>query len=140
MAKKIRTCIICHKKYSYCPSCAADANKPTWMFVFCSENCRAIYNVINDYRYKKLSKEEAAQKLGELDLSCSDVMIEDFQNVISEILESDSADKKEAAEEAETANKAEAEEETEKEPEKKKPVRKRVSKTKETANSENDLD
>lgn len=71
MAKLNRTCGICRKKYSYCPSCAADAKKPTWMAIFCSENCRELYNVLNDYDNKHLSEEEAFILLNNLDLSCS---------------------------------------------------------------------
>ena len=85
MAKLNRTCGICRKKYSYCPSCAADANKPTWLAIFCCENCRDLYNVINDYRYKSLSKEDALKKLNILDLSCRGELPENFKQTLDEI-------------------------------------------------------
>lgn len=84
--RKTRICSICRKNYHYCPQCAVDANKPTWMFIFCSENCRSFYNVLNDYRYKLLSRKEAYDKLKELDLSCTDKLILDFKQIFDEIL------------------------------------------------------
>lgn len=86
MAKLNRICTICHKKYSYCPTCGSDINKPTWMAVFCEENCKDLYNVINDYRHKSLSKEEAFCKLNILDLSCINELPDNFKQILDEIL------------------------------------------------------
>ena len=86
MAKINRTCIACHKKYSYCGTCAADANKPTWMAIFCCENCRNLYNTINDYRHKLLSKEEAYKKLKELKLSSAEELPKSFKESFDEIM------------------------------------------------------
>ena len=86
MAKLNRTCGICRKKYSYCPSCAADANKPTWLAIFCCENCRDLYNVINDYEYKHLTKKEALDKLNNLDLSNVEALPGSLKQVFDEIL------------------------------------------------------
>lgn len=87
MAKLNRTCGICKTKYSYCPTCAADAHKPTWMAVFCSENCREIYNVLDDCRYRSLSKKEAYERLSVVDLSCTDKLPGYFKETLDEILE-----------------------------------------------------
>lgn len=86
MAKLNRTCGICKDKYSYCPTCAADAHKPTWMAVFCSENCREFYNVINDYKHKKVNNENAYKKLKALDLSSLSKLPENFKLIVDEIL------------------------------------------------------
>ena len=87
MAKLNRVCGICKTKYSYCPTCAADANKPTWMAVFCSENCREVYNVLNDCRYHSLSKKDAFNKLSALHLSCASTLPVYFKETLNEILE-----------------------------------------------------
>lgn len=87
MAKLNRACGICKTKYSYCPTCAADAHKPTWMAVFCSENCREIYNVLDDCRYRSLSKKEAYERLSVVDLSCTDKLPGYFKETLDEILE-----------------------------------------------------
>ena len=86
MAKLNRTCGICGKRYSYCGSCKVDSNKPTWMAVFCSDNCKKLYDVINDYRYKKLSKEKAFSKLNELNLSDIDNLPKNFRDYFTEIM------------------------------------------------------
>ena len=86
MAKLNRKCIICHKKYSYCPSCAADSNKPTWMILFCSNNCRDLYNILNDYSHKLLTKEDAYNKLKGLEISCADELPWNFKENLNEIL------------------------------------------------------
>lgn len=86
MAKLNRTCGICHKKYSYCPSCMADSNKPTWMAIFCGDNCKEVYDVLNDYRYKKISKKEAFNKIERLDLSFADKLPKNFKEMLDEIL------------------------------------------------------
>lgn len=87
MAKLNRTCGICKTKYSYCPTCVADTHKPTWMAVFCSENCREIYNVLNDCRYHSLSKKDAFDRLSVADLSCADMLPGYFKETLDEILE-----------------------------------------------------
>ena len=99
MAKLNRTCTICHKKYSYCPTCAVDSNKPTWMAVFCCEGCKDLYNLINDYRYKLLSKEEAFYKLNGLDLSNVDKLPDNFKFMLNEILSVKGNSKEEVIEE-----------------------------------------
>lgn len=86
MAKVNRTCIVCHKKYSYCGTCAADINKPTWMAVFCCENCRTLYNTINDYRRGSLSKEKAADILNKLDHSSAEELPKNFKESFDEIM------------------------------------------------------
>ena len=86
MAKLNRICTICHKKYSYCPTCASDLNRPTWLAVFCCDNCKDLYNVINDYRYKSLTKEQAFCKLNTLDLSCVNELPDNFKQILNEIL------------------------------------------------------
>lgn len=82
-----RVCGICKKSYKYCPSCAADAHRPTWMAVFCSENCREIYNVLDDCRYRSLSKKEAYERLSVVDLSYTDKLPGYFKETLDEILE-----------------------------------------------------
>lgn len=86
MAKLNRVCCVCKQQYKYCPTCAVDAKKPTWMAVFCCENCKNLYDVINDYRYGKISKEEALNKLNTLDLSSTDDLPENFKKMLNEIL------------------------------------------------------
>ena len=64
-----RTCIICGKKYSYCNNCQSDANKPTWYFIFDSQNCHDIYEVCTQYRDKEITVAQAYEKISKLDIS-----------------------------------------------------------------------
>lgn len=100
MANLNRTCCICKKKYSYCGSCAADYLKPTWMILFCGEDCRNLYNVLNDYSHKLLSKEEAFDKLKGLDLSSTNDLPWNFKEMLDEILSVGSDVKEEIVEES----------------------------------------
>ena len=64
-----RKCILCGKEYNYCPTCTKDRNKPLWHKLYDSENCKNIFNALNDYNFNLISKEEAQAKLRSCDLS-----------------------------------------------------------------------
>lgn len=67
-----RKCICCHTPYSYCNHCADDQMKPTWYGIFCSENCRDIYDVTLAYGENLMTQAEAKTALGKLDLTKKD--------------------------------------------------------------------
>lgn len=75
-----RKCCICNRIYSFCPNgCSEDKNKPTWMAVFDSENCREIYyTCVNATVGSSLSKSEAKKRLKKLDLS----NVENFNPIV----------------------------------------------------------
>ena len=81
------TCIICGKKYHLCIGCdRTKANWKSWKMITDSENCYKIYKVLNDYNYKKITKEEAQKMLNELDLSGLDTFKESVKEKIKAIL------------------------------------------------------
>ena len=67
--KNNKTCIVCSKKYSYCPTCNEDRNKMPWHNIYCSENCKIIFEVASDYLAEALDRKEAKDKLAKCDLS-----------------------------------------------------------------------
>ena len=68
--KNNRKCVLCGKEYSYCGSgCRGDASKPTWMKLYHSENCRNIFNTLNDFNFKLITKAEAKERLSVCDLT-----------------------------------------------------------------------
>ena len=70
MAKKLnRTCITCNEKYSYCNSCSEDRKKEIWHTIYCSSNCKDIFNTASDYLAGAITKEEAKEKFDACDLS-----------------------------------------------------------------------
>ena len=86
MAKLNRKCIICGTHYSYCPHCSEDANKPTWMAIFCGENCKDIYTTLDDFRDGRISREDAQTVLNGLDLSPIEKLPKNFQEIFNEII------------------------------------------------------
>lgn len=58
MGKLNRTCFTCGKRYSYCPSCESDKDKPSWYGLFHDLSCKDVFNAINDFYYKHKSLKE----------------------------------------------------------------------------------
>ena len=65
----MRKCTLCGSKYEYCPNCSKDRSKPMWYKLFDGENCHNIFNALNDYKFKLISKEEAQERLAQCDLN-----------------------------------------------------------------------
>jgi predicted sugar kinase len=81
------TCIVCGKKYHLCIACErSKATWQPWKMIADTENCYNIYNVINDYKFNKISKDEARNLLKELDLNELNSFKESSKKVIKEIL------------------------------------------------------
>lgn len=64
-----RKCVLCGKEHEYCPNCPSDKNKALWHKLFCSENCKNIFNALNDYNFKIIAKKEAQEALSKCDLT-----------------------------------------------------------------------
>lgn len=69
MAKLNRTCVNCQRKYPYCPSCSSDLNKPAWMSIFCSANCKDLFTAATDYFANELNEEQAKEIIDKADIS-----------------------------------------------------------------------
>lgn len=87
MIKDNKICILCGKKYSFCNRCEEYDHLPRWMAIYCSENCKNIFNTISGYNMKLKTKEEAASALGECDLSKKSQFNQACQKYIDEILD-----------------------------------------------------
>lgn len=95
MSKLNRTCCVDGVKYSYCPNCTKDNDKPVWMLTFCSENCKDIYEACAGYFAKMISIEDAKKMLSKCDLSKLDHFTTSTQRLIKEINSSEEIGKKE---------------------------------------------
>ena len=80
-----RECVICGGHYDYCPNCAQYDEKPRWMFMFDSENCKKIYDIINDYKVGAIDANRARAKFNELDMSKRGQFAKGFKKVVDEI-------------------------------------------------------
>ena len=69
MDKNLRTCVCCGEKYSFCPRCPQDVDKPLYYFSFCSDNCHDIYETTSRFENGQITANEAKNKLDKLNLS-----------------------------------------------------------------------
>ena len=80
-----RECVICGRHYDYCPNCAQYDEKPRWMFMFDNENCKKIYDVVNDYKIGKIDAQAARSRFNNLDMSQRGQFVKGFKRVVDEI-------------------------------------------------------
>lgn len=96
--KNNKTCVICQKKYSYCPSCSKDYDKPDWYMLFDGDNCYKIYDICTSYRDNKISKKKAFELITKCDLADLENFNEGTKGQIKEMLSyaesNDDTDKK----------------------------------------------
>lgn len=67
--KNNRSCKVCGEQYYYCPSCVPLDAPDRYKMVFCSLNCKNIFDVVSNYAFKKIDKVSARTMLSELDIS-----------------------------------------------------------------------
>lgn len=79
-----RQCTICGSTYKYCPRCKQFASLERWHSLFCTENCKSIYEVTNYYMFNNISSEDAKTILESCDLSV--VNNEEVKTTIDEIM------------------------------------------------------
>ena len=65
----MRKCVLCGKEYEYCPGCPKDYRKPLWHKLYHDENCRNIFEELNNYNFKLATKEETKDILSNCDLT-----------------------------------------------------------------------
>ena len=85
MGKDLRTCVICQSKYEYCPKCNRDVDKPTWYFIFCSENCKSIYEVMSAYECGDIDAKTANESLIKLNVSKIDNLEKSYKSTLAKI-------------------------------------------------------
>lgn len=69
MAKNNRICKVCGESYSYCPTCGGASANEKYKIMFCSKNCKDIFDTCSAYNVGVINKETATTRLKELDLS-----------------------------------------------------------------------
>lgn len=89
--KNNKKCILCGKTYTYCSRCEEFDHLPRWMEIYCSDNCKKIFNILTDYNAKILPAKEAAKRLKDCDISNVGNFHEFNQKLIAEIQEADPA-------------------------------------------------
>lgn len=85
MAKGERVCVVCGKKYVYCPNCKQGNPKETWRFMYDSEQCRDIFKACSDFAFGHINAEAAKKRLAKYDLSDVSAYSEDMRRNLSAI-------------------------------------------------------
>ena len=75
--------------YKYCNNCAGYNSLETWRFIFCSENCKGIYQIASDFTNGKLTGSEAKEELKNFDLSDLEFYHSIIKQNITDILASE---------------------------------------------------
>ncbi len=83
--KNNKKCILCGKTYTYCSRCEEFDHLPRWMEIYCSDNCRTIFNALTEYNAKNITAKEAAEKIKDCDMSNVDRFHEFNKNLVEEI-------------------------------------------------------
>ena len=62
-----KTCVMCGKQYKYCENCPSKYNTTeTWRNIFCSEECRELYQIYNGYKGGKITDKQAYKRLSKI--------------------------------------------------------------------------
>lgn len=80
-----RICEICSSTYSYCPNCSDYAEESRWKFLFDTENCKDIYEVVNAYRTNAINAVQAKAKLDKLSIPSKEKLNKGYAKFIDEI-------------------------------------------------------
>lgn len=64
-----RNCICCGTSYEYCPRCKVYLFEDTWKALYCNENCRGIYKILEAHRAGRIEPFDAQEQLNTFDLS-----------------------------------------------------------------------
>ena len=68
MARGDRTCLICGKKYVFCPNCAESKPSDSWKALYCSQACRTAFDMLSKFVNGHISADVAYEKLSALDI------------------------------------------------------------------------
>ena len=86
MAKNNRVCKVCGTEYHFCPTCSKVPATEKYRTIFCSKNCRDIFDTLSRYTVKTINKDETKEILSSLDLSKKAQFSEQIKADINEIM------------------------------------------------------
>lgn len=84
--KTNRICFVCGKAYYFCRNCNEGRNKPSWMQMFCCEDCKDLNTILSGYTAKKFTIEEAKELIDGVNTKDMCKNNENTQNAIKEIM------------------------------------------------------
>ena len=107
MAENNCKCIVCGKEYYFCLSCNKRSAhpEPSWRVNYCGENCKNISTVLTSYGFGNITKEEAEEALGKLDLTGLKSFSKNVRDEIANIQKKDKLAKPSFSEKRENSSK-----------------------------------
>ena len=111
MSRYNKTCILCGTEYKFCQGCRDYEDKPSWYNIYCSENCRTIFNTIVAAGDTITMAEAKRILIKDCDLSSKEKFRPDMLNAMNKILETPDEIKADIAEEPKEEIKEEVKEE-----------------------------
>lgn len=85
MGKYKKICLLCKNEYEYCSGCSKFKHFPIYMNIFCGENCKTIYEIMNNYESGIIDTDTAKKQLDELDTSRHMYYTKSFANTYNKI-------------------------------------------------------
>lgn len=89
MSKNNRVCKACGEAYYFCPNCSGAKATEKYKLMFCSKNCRDVFQTCVAYNMNHITKDEAMERLSQLDLSKKDYFSEQLKVDIDAIMKVD---------------------------------------------------
>lgn len=81
-----KTCVTCGKQYKYCSGCNKNNNSPTWMNLYCSSDCRTLFQTTTDYLAKEITKEQAFNAIKNIDVSKKSNLNKSVSAMVAELI------------------------------------------------------
>lgn len=66
-----RKCMLCGTEYKYCKECQKDYKQDLWRSLYDTKNCKDISKTLTDYKFERITKDEAREILAGCDLTIS---------------------------------------------------------------------
>ena len=68
MSKGLRKCIVCGSEYTYCPKCGKGDKNETWRYLYDTELCNKVFDIVSSFSNKHIDKDDAKKKLEALNI------------------------------------------------------------------------
>ena len=94
MADTKRTCYTCGSKYEYCTRCAKYASQPKWRWMWDTEECKDLYDVVSGYKMGVSSKDDVQHIIEKYNITDFSKYTESIANVLNELCGSVKKNKK----------------------------------------------
>ena len=63
MAIDDKKCIVCNKHHKYCANDARYNKDETWRNLYCSEECRAVFDIYNEFKHGLIDSGEVSKRI-----------------------------------------------------------------------------